>query len=123
MNAVFPVLSKRGTGIAGAIDRAVLGEWCDGDSAAIDALLAVFRDSALAEHTRLVNALACDDLTAFAKAAHRLRGVALSMGAHDLAEAAATLDKAARALDRTGCVDAMPVLETRMSVMEAEVPT
>jgi HPt (histidine-containing phosphotransfer) domain-containing protein len=86
---------------APAIDRSVLGEWLADDDAAIDELLAVFRDSIRAEQTRMSEVLALGDLAEFANAAHRLRGAALSMGARMLAETAGNLYAAARA-DDTG---------------------
>jgi HPt (histidine-containing phosphotransfer) domain-containing protein len=100
----------------------VLGEWFANDAAAVDELLAVFRDSALTEHARMAEALAQGDLTALAQAAHRLRGVALSMGAQKLAEAAAVLDTAAKAGDSAACLPAMVQVEAAMSRMVAEVP-
>jgi HPt (histidine-containing phosphotransfer) domain-containing protein len=105
-----------------AIDRSVLGEWLDGDDAAIDALLAVFRDSISAEAVQLHELLALGDLEEFASAAHRLRGAALSMGARALADFAGLLFTAARAKDRNACVNGMPVLETHICLMNAEVP-
>ena len=71
---------------------------------------------------RIAEALALGDLTALARAAHRLRGVALSMGAHALAEAAAVLDTTAKAGQSAACLRAMSGLEAAMSLMVAEVP-
>lgn len=107
---------------ASAIDRSVLSEWLDGDNAAIDALLAVFRDSICAEAAQMRDVLALDDLVAFATAAHRLRGAALSMGARALAEFVGRLFSAARASDRSACADGMPLLATYIDLMVAEVP-
>jgi len=78
--------------------------------------------TALTEHARIAEALALGDLTALARAAHRLRGVALSMGAHALAEAAAVLDTTAKAGQSAACLRAMSGLEAAMSLMVAEVP-
>ena len=105
-----------------AIDRSVLGEWFAGDDVAVNELLMVFRDSAMAEHRQMANALAMGDLAELARAAHRLRGVALSMGAQDLAKAAAAVDIAAKANDAASCEAGMPELEARMRLMVAEVP-
>jgi HPt (histidine-containing phosphotransfer) domain-containing protein len=106
-----------------AIDRSVLGEWLPGDNAAIDELLAVFRDSIRAELTRMGDLLADGQLDEFARAAHRLRGAALSMGARALAEFVGLLFTSARADDRTACLNGMPLLATHVLLMEAEVPT
>ena len=105
-----------------AVDRSVLGEWFPNDAAAIDELLTVFRDSAITEHARLAEALALGDLTALARTAHRLRGVALSMGARALAETASVLDAAAKAGDASACLLAMAGVEAAISLMVAEVP-
>ena len=105
-----------------AVDRSILGEWLAGDDTAINELLAVFRDSALTEHQQMARALSGDDLIEFAKAAHRLRGVALSMGAHALGKLAGGLEAAGKAGDAIVCRDGMAGLETQMHLMVAEVP-
>jgi HPt (histidine-containing phosphotransfer) domain-containing protein len=106
-----------------AIDRSVLGEWLAGDNAAIDELLAVFRDSIFTEQLRLREVLALGDFEEYASAAHRLRGAALSMGAKALAEVAGTLYTAARAKDATACAAGMPVLDSHVRLMAVEIPT
>jgi HPt (histidine-containing phosphotransfer) domain-containing protein len=108
---------------APAIDRSVLGEWLADDDAAIDELLAVFRDSIRAEQVRMSEVLALGDLAEFANAAHRLRGAALSMGARMLAETAGDLYAAARADDTAACGGGMAILVTRVQLMVAEVPS
>ena len=107
---------------ATAIDRSVLGEWLAGDDAAIDELLAVFRDSICAELVQMRDLLALGHLDEFANTAHRLRGAALSMGARALAEFVGLLFAAAKAQDRNACVNGMPALETHVRLMVAEVP-
>jgi HPt (histidine-containing phosphotransfer) domain-containing protein len=106
-----------------AVDRSVLGEWLAGDDQAINELLVLFRDSAVTEHQRMTSALTGEDLNAFTTAAHRLRGVALSMGAHALGKIAGVLETAGKALDAAACHAGMPGLETQMHLMVAEVPT
>lgn len=105
-----------------AIDRSVLGEWFAGDAAAIDELLAVFRDSIRAEQTKLQDALAAGDLAELASGAHRLRGAALAMGAHAVAETAGALDAAGHAQDAGTCAELMPILHSRIDRMTAEIP-
>jgi HPt (histidine-containing phosphotransfer) domain-containing protein len=117
-----PATPHRATEGGPEIDRSVLGEWLAGDEAAIDELLAVFRDSTRAEHVRMLRALAAGDLDEFARAAHRLRGAALSMGAGALAETAGALYAAARTGDAGACTAGMAPLETRMRAMAAEIP-
>jgi HPt (histidine-containing phosphotransfer) domain-containing protein len=104
-----------------AIDRSVLGEWLAGDDAAIDELLAVFRDSVRAEQAQMMEALARNDLAAFAYAAHRLRGAASSMGARDIADAAGALQAAARLGSVGVCEAGMTTLATHVGLMVAEV--
>ena len=106
-----------------AIDRSVLGEWLAGDDAVIDEMLAVFRDSVIAEHGRMRDAVARDDLNDYASAAHRLRGAAQSMGARGLAEVAGILNAAAHARNGTACRDGLSVLETHICLVAAEIPS
>jgi HPt (histidine-containing phosphotransfer) domain-containing protein len=105
-----------------AIDRAVLGEWLDGDDLSIDALLGIFYESICAEAVRMAELLALDELDQFAGAAHRLRGAALSMGARRLGDFVGLLFAAARTKDRDTCVNAMPILATQIQLVEAELP-
>ena len=118
------VFASPDTGPCGipVIDRSVLGEWLAGDEAAIDELLAVFRDSVFAEQERMREALAHGGLDEYADAAHRLRGAALSMGARALANVAGTLNAAAHAMDGTACTDGLSVLETHICLVAAEIP-
>jgi HPt (histidine-containing phosphotransfer) domain-containing protein len=109
-------------GISPAIDRTVLGEWLDGDDAAINGLLALFYESICAEVVRLHELLATDELNEFANAAHRVRGAALSMGARALADVAGVLFTAALAKDRNACVNGMQALTTHAQLVEAEIP-
>jgi HPt (histidine-containing phosphotransfer) domain-containing protein len=104
------------------VDRSVLGEWLAGDEAAIDELLAVFRESIFTEQERMRHALAHGALDEYADAAHRLRGAALSMGARALAKVAGTLNAVARARDGTACSSGLSVLETHICLMAAEMP-
>jgi HPt (histidine-containing phosphotransfer) domain-containing protein len=117
-------LAASGRGVSGrpAIDRAVLGEWLDGDDDAINALLVLFCESICAEAASMHDLLAQDELVQFAHAAHRLRGAALSMGARALADFAGLLFTAALAKDRNACVEGIPMLKTLVRLVEAEVP-
>jgi HPt (histidine-containing phosphotransfer) domain-containing protein len=66
--------------------------------------------------------LAADEFDQFANVAHRLRGAALSMGAHALADFVGLLFTAALAGDRSACLDRMPMLATHVQRVAAEVP-
>ena len=105
-----------------AIDRAVLGEWLADDHAAINELLAVFRDSITTEQDKMTELLASGDLDAYASAAHRLRGAALSMGARVLAELAGILYASARADDDVACRNGMTALRAQIDLVIAEIP-
>jgi HPt (histidine-containing phosphotransfer) domain-containing protein len=115
---------------APAIDRSVLGEWVAGEESAIDAMLVIFRDNAVAELTTMRAMLAQGGtqggagagLTEFSRAAHRLRGAALSMGARSLARVAGELEAASHAGKGTWCERGMFELEIQMTLMQAEVP-
>jgi HPt (histidine-containing phosphotransfer) domain-containing protein len=122
MSLGAPGSSDRGARGTPAIDRSVLGEWLADDDAAIDELLIVFRDSIRAEIINMREVLADGRLDAFADAAHRLRGAALSMGARALAEFVGLLFTAARAQDGVACANGMPILETHVQLVAAEVP-
>lgn len=100
----------------------VLGEWLDGDDAAINELLAVFRDSVFAEQAKMRDALVPGGLPEYASAAHRLRGAALSMGARALAEVAGTLSAAAIAQNDDACRVGLSLLETHIRLVANEIP-
>jgi HPt (histidine-containing phosphotransfer) domain-containing protein len=114
--------SRRGVSDSPTIDRAVLGEWLEGDDNAINALLVLFYESICAEVRCMRDLLAQEELVQFASAAHRMRGAAVSMGARALADVAGLLFTAALAKDRRACVDGMPILATHVQLVEAEVP-
>jgi HPt (histidine-containing phosphotransfer) domain-containing protein len=109
-----------------AIDRSVLGEWLDGDDAAINELLVVFRDSVFAEQAKMRDCLEANGapggLPDYASAAHRLRGAALSMGARALAEVAGTLSAAAIAQNEDACRVGLSLLETHIRLVANEIP-
>ena len=105
----------------GAIDRSVLGEWLAGDDAAIDAMLAIFRESAQSEMAKLRDARTRGDVAEFIRTAHRLRGGALSMGARDLARALTALENAGKARNSVACGEEMAEVEARMDLMTASV--
>ena len=106
-----------------AIDRSVLGEWLEGDDAAINGLLAVFRESIHTEHGLLRALLERNDMAECARTAHRLRGAAMTMGAKRLGDAAAALDAAAQTGNRDACATGMAELEEELRRMDAEVPS
>jgi HPt (histidine-containing phosphotransfer) domain-containing protein len=105
-----------------AIDRSVLGEWLADDAAAINNLLVVFRDSIRVEQATLRDTVTAGDFAELMRVAHRLRGAALAMGAHAVAETAGEITAAGRAQNAAICASLMPVLDQRIDRMIAEVP-
>lgn len=86
--------------LTGAVDFKYLEGYAGGDQQVVDEVLALFREQA-AMWIRLLDPAAAHD--AWRDAAHTLKGSALGVGAHDLAEACAAAEQAATAglADRT----------------------
>lgn len=80
--------------LTGAVDFKYLEGYAAGDQQVVDEVLALFREQA-AMWMRLLDPAAAHD--AWRDAAHTLKGSALGVGAHDLAEACAAAERAATA--------------------------
>jgi two-component system sensor histidine kinase/response regulator len=76
-----------------AIDRNVLGDWL-GEDAAIDALLAKFRETAVEAEQEIHAAARTGDFAKLAAAAHKLKGAAQAVGAIGVGAIAAALRRA-----------------------------
>jgi len=85
------------------VDRAMLRSWLGNDEATVRSVLVEFLHSAGETVQDIKAALAAQDMPAVATAAHKLRGGALSVGAHALQRLAATLEAAAGPGDRAVC--------------------
>ncbi|WP_395711086.1 ATP-binding protein [Reyranella sp.] len=104
-----------------AIDRTVLDPWIGDDEAARRDLLDKFGLSAAESRRDIETAMAAGDLAALAAAAHRLKGSALAVGARALGDAAATLERAAKAGDRATCQDGLGPLAVEVQRAQAEL--
>jgi PAS domain S-box-containing protein len=104
-----------------AIDRDVLAAWLGDDDGAINSLLSKFRDTAVAAEREIGAASRSGDLPTLAAAAHKLKGAAQTVGAAGVGTAAATLEQAGKAGDRTRCREGLGPLASELRRALADI--
>ncbi|QAZ68378.1 Hpt domain-containing protein [Solidesulfovibrio carbinolicus] len=104
------------------LDLAKLRERFDNDDELLAEIFAVFASEAPGRRSGMEAALAAGDLANLAGMAHSLKGVAATMFAEPLRQAAYALELAARDGDAPAAAVALPVVLERLAAVVACLP-
>jgi CheY-like chemotaxis protein len=106
---------------APVIDPAMLRTWLGEDTARMRSLLEEFLAAALVQAHEIELALAASDMAAVSTSAHKLKGGALSVGAHALGQLAAAIEQAARPGDSEACREMLVPLTRELQRAATEI--
>ena len=104
------------------LDLAKLRERFDNDDELLAEIFAVFAREAPGRRSAMEAALAAGDLAKLTGMAHSLKGVAATIFAEPLRQAAYALELEARAGDRTAAGATLPVVLERLAAVVASLP-
>jgi len=103
------------------LDVEQLDVWAGGDATVVRDLLATFEGELGESERDIDSSLRAGDLGRTARAAHRLKGAAQSIGARSVGRVALALEQAGKAADRQRCQDARGELAVELRRLKAAI--